>query len=125
MTTVIAKPGENIESLLRRFKRAVDNSGILAELKKRSAYEKPSDKKRKEKAAARKRWLKRAKKLERQAFKKCKNKNLRWNKDRTKLEPVPPKRYNQNTNDNRSNDRTKRHRSNYNNKPRYKKENKS
>ncbi|MGE4169420.1 MAG: 30S ribosomal protein S21 [Candidatus Margulisiibacteriota bacterium] len=48
------KPGESIDSVLRKFKRKIKNEGILQELRKREFYEKPSDlKKRKAKAAKR------------------------------------------------------------------------
>ncbi len=48
------KPGESIDSVLRKFKRKVKNSGILQDLRKREYFEKPSEeKKRKEKAAKR------------------------------------------------------------------------
>jgi len=40
---VKAHPNENIESLLRRFKKAVERSGILQELKQRERYQKPSE----------------------------------------------------------------------------------
>ena len=48
------KPGESIDSVLRKFKRKIKNEGILQELRKREYFEKPSDmKKRKAKAAKR------------------------------------------------------------------------
>lgn len=40
---------EGIERMLRRFKRAAESAGILAELKNRRSYEKPSDQRRKAK----------------------------------------------------------------------------
>jgi small subunit ribosomal protein S21 len=45
---VFAKRDEEIDSLLRRFKRAVRESGILEEARERKFYEKPSEKKHKE-----------------------------------------------------------------------------
>jgi len=90
MSWVKAKPGENIESLLKRFKKAVERSGILGDLKKNEYYEKPSVQKKRKQAAARKRALKREKKLARLAARKGKNKNFKWNKDRTKKIPMPP-----------------------------------
>jgi len=50
------KIGENesLDSALRRFRRQCQRDGVLAELKKREHYEKPSEKKKK-KIAARKR----------------------------------------------------------------------
>ncbi len=48
------KPGESIDSVLRKFKRKIKNEGILQELRKREYYEKPSElRKRKAKAAVR------------------------------------------------------------------------
>jgi len=48
----------DINGAMRRFKKKVQDDGILQEVKKREAYEKPSVKKAKAKAAARSRWLK-------------------------------------------------------------------
>jgi small subunit ribosomal protein S21 len=48
-------PGETIESALRRFKKATQKAGILAEARKHEHYEKPSVRKKKKSAAARKR----------------------------------------------------------------------
>ena len=46
------KPGESIDSVLRKFKRKLKNEGTLQELRSREYFEKPSDeKKRKAKAA--------------------------------------------------------------------------
>lgn len=46
------RPGESIDSLLRKFKRQVKNEGTLQELRAREYYEKPSiERVRKEKAA--------------------------------------------------------------------------
>jgi len=47
---VVARQGEPIESLLRRFKRSIIKEGILQDVKKHQTYEKPSEiRKRKEK----------------------------------------------------------------------------
>ncbi|MBD5606570.1 MAG: 30S ribosomal protein S21 [Candidatus Eremiobacteraeota bacterium] len=48
-------PGETIESALRRFKKATQKAGVLAEARKHEHYEKPSVRKKKKSAAARKR----------------------------------------------------------------------
>lgn len=54
MTRQEKRPGESIDSVLRKFKRKIKNDGILQELRKREFFEKPSDaKKRKAKAAVR------------------------------------------------------------------------
>ncbi len=44
---------ETIDSALRRFKRETTKSGVLAEVKKRKHYEKPSVKRKKKSEAAR------------------------------------------------------------------------
>ena len=53
-----AKEGESLERALRRFKRSTARSGVLAEARKREAYEKPSVKRKKKSEAARKRKFK-------------------------------------------------------------------
>lgn len=49
------KEGESLDSALRRFKRSTARSGVLAEVRKREAYEKPSVRRKKKSEAARKR----------------------------------------------------------------------
>ena len=44
---VALQEGENIESLLKRFKRKIKNSNLLTDLIEKKFYEKPTDKKRK------------------------------------------------------------------------------
>ena len=46
MIKVTARQNESIDSLLKKFNAAVAADGILKELKERSHYEKPSEKKR-------------------------------------------------------------------------------
>ena len=58
MAEVRVKEGENLDSALRRFKRQCARSGVLAELRKREHYEKPSVKRKKKSEAARKRTYK-------------------------------------------------------------------
>jgi len=60
MTGVRIRDNESIESAIRRFKKTCEKAGILAELRKREHFEKPSIKKKKKAIAARKRALKRA-----------------------------------------------------------------
>lgn len=55
MAVVRVKENETIESALRRFKRSCARSGILAEVRKREHYEKPSVRRKKKQEAARKR----------------------------------------------------------------------
>ena len=50
----IADSNENFESLLKRFNKSVQQRGILADLRRREYYEKPSIK-RKRKGAAKRR----------------------------------------------------------------------
>ena len=49
------KDGERVDNVLRRFRKVVEKSGVLQELRKREYYEKPSVKKKRKQAAARKR----------------------------------------------------------------------
>ncbi|MFW5793973.1 MAG: 30S ribosomal protein S21 [Bacillota bacterium] len=49
---VKVRPNEPIEVALKRFKKEVDNTGILQELKKREYYVKPSEQKHQKKLEA-------------------------------------------------------------------------
>lgn len=49
------RKNETIDAALRRFKRSIAKDGVLAEVKKRKHYEKPSVKRKKKSEAARKR----------------------------------------------------------------------
>ena len=49
MAQVIVKPGDDIEKAIRRFRKKVQKDGIMQELRSRQYYEKPGDKKRREK----------------------------------------------------------------------------
>ena len=49
---------------LRRFKKIVQEAGIIQEVREREAYVKPSEKRKREKAAGRARWLKKLRKME-------------------------------------------------------------
>ena len=53
MSEIRVKDGESLESALRRFKRSTARSGVLAEVRKREAYEKPSVRRKKKSEAAR------------------------------------------------------------------------
>ncbi len=55
MPGVKIREGETFEQALRRFKKQCEKAGIIAELRKREHYEKPSEKKKKKMAQARKR----------------------------------------------------------------------
>jgi small subunit ribosomal protein S21 len=63
MPAVIVKDGESLESALKRFKKQCERTGILSEIKKREHYEKPSVKRKKKIMAARKRALKKMRRL--------------------------------------------------------------
>jgi len=58
MPTVRVKEGENAEYALRRFKRSCEKAGVLTELRRREFYEKPTAERKRKKAAAVKRHLK-------------------------------------------------------------------
>lgn len=60
---VRVRENDTFESALRRFKKQVERAGILSEIKKREHYEKPSVKRKKKMLAARKRALKKVKKM--------------------------------------------------------------
>ncbi len=55
MSEVRVKDNESLENALRRFKRQCAKSGVIAEVRKREHYEKPSVKRKKKSEAARKR----------------------------------------------------------------------
>ena len=46
------RPGESIDSVLRKFKRKLKNEGTLQELRSREYFEKPSEKKKRQVKAA-------------------------------------------------------------------------
>ncbi len=47
MSRVEVRKDESFEAALRRFKRKIEQEGILRELRDRKHYEKPSERKRK------------------------------------------------------------------------------
>ncbi len=55
---VFVKDNENINQALRRFKKKVEDSGVLDELRDREHYVKPTTARKKAKAAAKARWNK-------------------------------------------------------------------
>ncbi|MCU4138716.1 MAG: Ribosomal protein S21 [Thermodesulfobacteria bacterium] len=67
MAGIIVKEGESFEQALKRFKRLVEKTKILSEVKKREFYEKPGVKRRKKIQAARKKLLKKLKKFQQKA----------------------------------------------------------
>ncbi len=55
MAEIRVKDHESLDSAIKRFKRQCVKAGVLAEIKKREHYEKPSVKRKKKSEAARKR----------------------------------------------------------------------
>jgi small subunit ribosomal protein S21 len=49
MAKIIIKPAEPIKEALRRFKKICDKEGIINRTKRSSRYEKPSERRRREK----------------------------------------------------------------------------
>ncbi len=47
LTGIKVRPNESIDSALKRFKRETSKAGLMAEIKKRKHYEKPSVKRKK------------------------------------------------------------------------------
>jgi small subunit ribosomal protein S21 len=64
LTKVSVRDGEPIERALKRFKRKVEQSGVLKEVRKREHYLKPSIKKKLKGRAAEARARKREKRLQ-------------------------------------------------------------
>jgi len=123
MPTIIPRRNESIDSVLKRFKKAVERSGVLSDLRKHEFYEKPSVKRKRKAAAARKRALKRQVKMGGRV--KPKNKNFRWNKDRTQKIQLNTKPQDKSTNTNTSGQNNRRPNSNFkkfNKKPNYNKQ---
>ncbi|MGD2062854.1 MAG: 30S ribosomal protein S21 [Nitrospirota bacterium] len=58
MLGVRIKDGDSFEGALRRFKKQCEKGGLMAELRKREYYEKPSIRRKRKAVAARKRMAK-------------------------------------------------------------------
>ena len=58
MSEIKVRENESLEQALSRFKRKFANAVVLAEVRKREHYEKPSVKRKKKSEAARKRKFK-------------------------------------------------------------------
>lgn len=65
MPTVKVKDNEPFEQAVKRFKKQVEKAGVLTELRRREYYDKPSVRRKKKDAAARKRALKKLKRMAR------------------------------------------------------------
>lgn len=57
-TGVTVKDGENINQALRRFKRKMDDSKKLDDLRAKEFYEKPTTERKRKKNQAQRRWQK-------------------------------------------------------------------
>ena len=53
MSDVVAGDNESFENLLKRFNKRIQQDGILAEMRRREYYEKPSVKRKRKEAARR------------------------------------------------------------------------
>lgn len=61
-TGVTVKEGENINQALRRFKRKIEDSGLLDDLRKKEFFEKPTTERKRKAAAAKQRYKKKLEK---------------------------------------------------------------
>jgi small subunit ribosomal protein S21 len=59
MPGVRVRESEHFDAALRRFNRACEKVGVLTELRRREYYEKPTQERKRKKAAAVKRHMKR------------------------------------------------------------------
>jgi small subunit ribosomal protein S21 len=57
MPVVYVRDDESFENALRRFKRKCEKSGLLTELKRRQYFEKPSVRRKRAEAQARKKMM--------------------------------------------------------------------
>jgi small subunit ribosomal protein S21 len=55
--SVVVRDG-NVEKALRKFKKKIQESGLLNELRERETYEKPTAERKRKKSVARNRWRK-------------------------------------------------------------------
>jgi small subunit ribosomal protein S21 len=58
MPSVKVKDNEPFDVALRRFKRSCEKAGVLSEVRRRESYEKPTQERKRKRAAAVKRHLK-------------------------------------------------------------------
>ena len=65
MPVIRLRDNEPFEAAMKRFKKQCEKAGILSELKRREYYDKPSVRKKKKAAAARKRALKTMRRMSR------------------------------------------------------------
>ena len=55
--SVVVRDG-NVEKALRKFKKKIQESGLLNELRERETYEKPTTSRKRKKSVAKNRWRK-------------------------------------------------------------------
>jgi small subunit ribosomal protein S21 len=55
---VTVKENENINQALRRFKKKIEMSGVLEDIRAKEFYEKPTTERKRKKGAAKARWRK-------------------------------------------------------------------
>jgi small subunit ribosomal protein S21 len=55
--SVLVKDG-NVEKALRKFKKKIQEQGLLVELSERETYEKPTTRRKRKKSVAKNRWKK-------------------------------------------------------------------
>ncbi len=63
MPGIRIKENESFENALKRFKKQCEKTGILSEVRKREHFEKPSLKRKRKALAAKKRVMKRMRKM--------------------------------------------------------------
>lgn len=63
MPGVRFKDGDPVDKMLRIFKKQVEKAGVIADIRKREFYEKPSIKKKRKEIAANKRRVKQMRKM--------------------------------------------------------------
>ena len=63
MPGIRVNPEEPFEIALKRFRKQVEKGGVISECRRREAYEKPSIARKRKEAAARKRLMKRLRRV--------------------------------------------------------------
>lgn len=56
--SIVYVKNDNVEQAMRKFKKNIQNSGILNDLRAKEFYEKPTAKKKRKASAAKARWKK-------------------------------------------------------------------
>ena len=63
MSGVVSGENESIDSLLKRFNKKVQQSGVLSEMRRREFFEKPSIKRKRKEAAKRRKSARASRKM--------------------------------------------------------------